>query len=459
MSSLANEPGLAVHIDRHTPATGCKPPRAGGHSRRRRTRGAFWKLAALLLALMLVAASLGGCASTGPAQEVVATSSTDRDADRSSDRGVAEPQITPRDPALAPKEVAFSGPDQASHAADSSSDVAPETRLLAAQNQRDVDLLLGNRPDPARTADAAPPTSVGNAAAASSPSAKPREIQWNDIAPQESPADLAHAGPAIAATPPPAASQPAANVIESPGLQPDRLRQLTVDLARELYATGSYSEHPLRELTLIAAMSMLEPERRLDPAAIPDLTDDEREVLASLQTFFGEIGSTLDGGTAVTDGVAQAAATLRQSLTHEPRLALPTAMLCTRVGGFGDYTAFERLMFLAGGEQKVIVYLEVKDFVSDINQDNAYVTELSQQLTIYSDRDGIPVWKEDWQAATDVSRNKRQDFFTVQVITLPKALGVGKYTLKARMRDEKSKAEAETSIPLELVADRKMISG
>lgn len=253
-----------------------------------------------------------------------------------------------------------------------------------------------------------------------------------------------------------AASQPAASQPDASTLRPDRIRQLTVDLARELYAAGAYSENPLRELVVIAAMNMSDPERRLDPAAIPDLTDDERQLLASLQTFFTSMGESMDKGSELSAGVASAAAALRSALVHEPQLKLPSIALCTRVGGFGDYSPFERNAFLAGAEQKAIVYLEVADFVSEVNQNNEFVTELSQQLTLYSDRDGIPVWKEDWQPATDVTRNKRQDFFTVQVIKFPKALSVGRYTLKVRVRDEKSKAESETGLPVEIVADPKM---
>jgi hypothetical protein len=230
------------------------------------------------------------------------------------------------------------------------------------------------------------------------------------------------------------------------------MKQLAVELARELYASGAYSDQPLRELVVIAAMNMVDAERKLDPAAIPDLTEAERTVLVTLQTFFSDLNSSLETSAPdqVQQRVAEAAAKLRQSLVHEPQLKLPTMTLCTRVNGFGDYAAFDSNTFVAGAEQKAIVYLEIADFVSEINEKNEYVTELSQQLTIYSDRDGIPVWTGEWQAAVDVTRNQRRDFFTVQVVTLPRNLSVGKYTLKARVRDDKSKAEAETSVGFEI---------
>jgi hypothetical protein len=243
---------------------------------------------------------------------------------------------------------------------------------------------------------------------------------------------------------------------ENRSLNPDRLNQLMVDLGRELYASGAYSDTPLRQLLVIAAMSMIDPQRTLDPQAVPDLSEKERELLAKLQAFFAELGRSLEGTNDVEHTIVDAVARLRESIVRPPQLQLPTATLCTRVGGFGDYSAFGRNTFLAHSEQKVIVYLEVNEFTSALNDKGEYVTELSQQLTIYADRDGIPVWKEDWQAAVDVTKNKRRDFFTVQVITLPRALSVGKYHLKVRMRDEKSGAEAETAITFEMVADPKM---
>ncbi len=98
----------------------------------------------------------------------------------------------------------------------------------------------------------------------------------------------------------------------------------------------------------------------------------------------------------------------------------------------------------------------MEDFTSELNEKSQWVTELSQQLVIYSDRDGIPVWREDWQAGVDASKNRRDDFFIVQLITLPQRLSVGRYQLKLHIRDEKSGAEAETALEFEMVADPRM---
>ncbi len=103
------------------------------------------------------------------------------------------------------------------------------------------------------------------------------------------------------------------------------------------------------------------------------------------------------------------------------------------------------------------MYVEIDDFTSEPNEKGEWVTELSQQITIYADRDGIPVWRSgDMQTAVDRSQKKRNDFFLLQIITLPKALSVGKYHMKVQVRDEKSGAEAEDAIEFEMVADPKL---
>ena len=71
---------------------------------------------------------------------------------------------------------------------------------------------------------------------------------------------------------------------------------------------------------------------------------------------------------------------------------------------------------------------------------------------IYSDRDGIPVWKEQWQTATDLAGSRRNDYFTAQKIEIPTNLSVGKYQLKVRVRDEFSQSESEATIPFVMTA-------
>jgi hypothetical protein len=240
----------------------------------------------------------------------------------------------------------------------------------------------------------------------------------------------------------------------------DPLGRLIVELSAELYRRGAYSDMPLRELLLIAATTMVTPDRALVPDALPGLTPREREIVGLMQDFFRQLGEDLAerGDPEVLVGAIDK---LSQALHTQPQLVLPEAALCSRVGGFGDYDEFPvnddgRYRFLAQDGQQAVVYVEVEDFTSERNKKGEWVTELSQQLVIFSDRDGIPVWREDWQLGTDVSKNRREDFFIVQVITLPPQLSVGLYQFKIHVRDKRSGAEAEVTVEFEMVADSRM---
>jgi hypothetical protein len=325
----------------------------------------------------------------------------------------------------------------------------------------------------ARAGTAGPPGTPGPAPAdevASAPAAPaaPPDIQWNSRrrtvaadGPDEAeppattqPPLARDPAPDLAITAPaPPAGDDAADAPDAttppPAVDPlvhDDLGVLLVDVRRSLNLRKSYSDQPLLELFAISS----------NPDAFNGLTDGERALLEKLQIFFTRIGSRLDADGDAEDEIVAAVEALRGQLVREPELELPNTQLCWRVGGFGDYDAFDRVAFLAHTEQQVILYLEVDRFTSEPNQKSQWVTELSQQLEIYSDLDGIPVWSEPWQKAVDVTNNRRRDFFTTQIITLPPALSVGRYHLKIRVRDEKSGAEAEASVPFEMVADPKL---
>jgi hypothetical protein len=250
----------------------------------------------------------------------------------------------------------------------------------------------------------------------------------------------------------------------SPGEADDRVRQLVVDLSRELCRQAAYSDAPVRQLLLVAATTILDPQRAIDPATHPGLTDRERDILAKMQAFFAGIGTAL-AESGDPEDVVKAVEALHRSLATEPQLRIARTALCTRVGGFGNFDELRRnaagnYVFLAHSGQQAVVYVEVEEFTSRQNDKGDWITELAQQLTIYSDRDGIPVWGGgDWQVGVDRSRNRREDFFVVQVITLDERLSVGRYQLKVRVRDERSGAEAETSIDLEMVADPALAGG
>ena len=329
----------------------------------------------------------------------------------------------------------------------------PQVNEFVAQAQRDVQQImsLSQRRTDEDTADATQST-------------EGRDVQWltrprtareaSTAAPEPAQGSLATA--ADISTPP--VSQPQTN--QTTAIEPlpdDRLRQLLVELSREAYHHATYSDVPLRQLLVIVAQAIISPDRQLQVDAIPGLTDREREVLSAMQAFYTDVGERLlkagDPEVLVT-----ALAELKKELAKEPQLRLSHAALSSRVSGFGAYDEFKknkagRYVFLAHSRQQAVVYVEIEEFQSELNTNSEWVTELSQQLVIFSDRDGIPVWRQSWRPVVDVTKNRRHDFFVVQVITLPDKLSVGRYQFKISVRDERSGAEAEATLEMDMVAD------
>ena len=235
-----------------------------------------------------------------------------------------------------------------------------------------------------------------------------------------------------------------------------QLREMLVDLSRVLYQESTEADMPIKELMVIAATTMVSPERALSPDAMRGLTERERELLIAFQTFFGTLGKRLDGSREAEEVFEESIAELRRSITREPQLTIPAAHLCTVVDGFADYQKFPKYSFLAMSGQQAVVYTEVGSYMSELDDSGEYVTRLSQKLTIYSERDGIPVWSEDWFSTVDRVTTKRRDFFLTQVMTIPQSLGVGRYNLKIQLRDETTGAETETAIAFDMVADPKL---
>ncbi len=246
----------------------------------------------------------------------------------------------------------------------------------------------------------------------------------------------------------------------------DVLRQMIVDYRSEVFHYSSYSDNPMRELLAIAALPLIDPDGVLSQStieAINGLTDREREIFGKFQYFFANLGHELANNSDSDEAVVAGLTELLASLSTEPQLELHSPMLCTSVSGFGAYKAFGkntggRYSFLAQTRQQAVVYIEVDNFTSELNENSKWVTKLSQQLVIYNDKDGIPVWRQPWKPVVDVSENKRNDFFVVQVITLTEKLGLGRFQLKISLRDELSKAESEIAIDLEMVADPSLVT-
>ncbi len=151
-------------------------------------------------------------------------------------------------------------------------------------------------------------------------------------------------------------------------------------------------------------------------------------------------------------------------LSPPPVLKVARSVLCSNVTSFGHYQPFTSETFLMDRPLVVVVYLELEGFLSRPARETdpavqpgggpQYSVDLTQSLTLFDDSSGLQVWHRPAQAIVETSRNRRRDFYTVQRVTLPSRLNVGKYNLKVTVKDRSSGSETEAVLPISIVADR-----
>jgi hypothetical protein len=132
-------------------------------------------------------------------------------------------------------------------------------------------------------------------------------------------------------------------------------------------------------------------------------------------------------------------------------LGIPTLALCRKVEGFGRYDPIEPLRFVAGKAHPVIIYCEVENFSSQLNDGKMWETKLSQDAVLYTET-GLPVWSVKTESFSDLARNRRRDFFVVKLVSLPDNLVIGRYLLKVTIIDQQANRVAEASLPLQVIA-------
>ena len=303
-----------------------------------------------------------------------------------------------------------------------------------------------------RSAQASAATGGGADATTPQQSAGPGEpatIHWIDtrIVPPAAPTPTP--SPAVMAAPPAPATQPT--------LSRDAL---VTELRRVL---SSASDPPMQRALAAAGLSLADPTRQLSAGDLTGLTPGQRDAVLRYQQLIQELGRQLvnSGAKIDTSTLDRLVARDDSAPAADKPLAIRTVQLCRRVSGFGVYDTFPSNTFLAGRDQRMIVYVELDHFTAVHNAPGAppgtYQVKLRQQVTLYTAADGTEVWRQAPVDIVDESRNRRHDFFVVQMIDLPARLGVGKYMLKVRVSDVHGGSVDEASVPLTLVADQALV--
>lgn len=235
----------------------------------------------------------------------------------------------------------------------------------------------------------------------------------------------------------------------------DRDALLDALLARVRRGQGTPLQKALDEALLTAA----DPGRPLDPAAMTPLDEAQREQVAQFQSMIQLFRHQLTSASADSGGGVdrRAVEMALDDLFGSMPLTIRTAELCRRVEGFGVYEPFESRTFMAGRDNKMIIYLELEHFTPVEIGNGLHEVRLSQDVALYTDWDGQKVWRHETQQIVDRSRNQRRDFFVVQMITLPARLNVGKYILKVDVTDQHGGSVDGVPIEINLVADQALV--
>lgn len=220
---------------------------------------------------------------------------------------------------------------------------------------------------------------------------------------------------------------------------------------------ASSDQTPEQKAIAAMGLSFASPDWQMNERLLAGLTDDQRDQIEKLQSITAVLAKQFQSGKTPLSREA-IAAQLNQIFGQQP-IAIHTLELCKRVTGFGVYEPFASHTFLAGTDHKMIVYVELRHFRPVQQTDGQYQVQLKQQVFLFNQSDGLEVWHHKPVQIIDTSRNRRHDFFVVQLIDLPANLSVGKYRLKVRVTDEQGGSLDEKTTDLQIVADKSLLSG
>ncbi len=238
----------------------------------------------------------------------------------------------------------------------------------------------------------------------------------------------------------------------------ERVESAAAQLAVLLEEWAQAESGGARALLALGAMEALQ-EGALSEDALAQLGEEDAEGMRAWAALHRDAARrAASGETDPGMGAVRASAP-----ASERMLGVDTAILCTKVEGFGRYQTLDTSALLAGRGQRAIVYAEVSGFahraMTNERGEPGWMVELTQELALYHDADQVLAWRRPEQVISDFSRNKRRDFFVVQMVELPSTLSIGAYNLKVTMRDREGGAVAEAIIPLRVVADPALTRG
>ena len=318
-----------------------------------------------------------------------------------------------------------------------------------------------------------PPTPTPTATPTPTPTAPPTASTASDagLEPASTPPDsaletltqAAPAGDGAAPASPPAPTSAEVTITDGPASTGNPLVDLARNMARLLAQTDGAGNRMLADAAALAPIESMRPGVLSQLDAAPDqgdlgttLTSQEVQTLRDARQ---RVLSLPAGG--VDESLLRS---LRGVPVAGGALRLPRALLATRVDGFGRYTPFVGTTFAAGRALRAIVYVEVDGFSPrparegdrlqlNVPLDEQRTVELTQEVSLFHDADGLLAWHRPAQVVSETTRSVRRDFYLIQIIDLPATLSIGRYNLQVTVVDRTTNAQAQATIPIEIVAD------
>ena len=215
------------------------------------------------------------------------------------------------------------------------------------------------------------------------------------------------------------------------------------------------AEYPqdLSAQTDFQLLKLLEEESVPDLQSMSGLTPEDRELLSTLMDSLANFRNQLrQNNNMLLSKKITPLVDMGNRLKTQAELTIPTFTFVSQAPGFGRYQAIDPARFIAGKPHIVGIYYEVENFRSQLNENNLYETRLTENLVLYTESSGLPVWQDRKSTLTDTSHRLRHDFFNAKNITLPASLTIGRYLLKVTIEDQEANRIAESTIPVEIVA-------
>lgn len=187
-----------------------------------------------------------------------------------------------------------------------------------------------------------------------------------------------------------------------------------------------------------------------DLAAAASLPAEDRSTLLAVLDGLSNFRAAAANPAAMPADKVRPLTDMADRLRERSDLSVPTAVLCSKVDGFGRYDPIDPPVFRGPAEHPVVLYCEVDHFTSKLAAGGQWAVKLTWDTALY-DESGRKVWTGKATEVDDESRNRRRDFFAAKVLRLPGSLAAGRYLLKVTIVDRQAERVAERSVPLQII--------